>query len=88
MPGLQNLPQALDTRMDGYPFSDLNRTLSNHSLAACGLDDVQVHLITGLRVDQYYRNGAANQKLICQKIASLVKPVHRVGKGPALSRMG
>lgn len=85
--GSQNLLQALDTRMEGYPLSDLNRTLVNHSLAACDLGDVQVHLITGLPVDQYYKNGAPNQELIGQKIASLAKPVQRVGKGPRLARI-
>jgi plasmid segregation protein ParM len=57
----------------------------NHSLAACGLGDTPVYLITGLPVDQYYKNGAPNQALIGQKIESLSKPVTRIGKGPALA---
>ena len=46
-----------------------------------------MHLITGLPVDQYYKNGAPNQELIGQKIASLAKAVQRVGKGPRLARI-
>lgn len=86
--GSQNLLQALDTRMAGYPLSDLNRTLVTHSLAACGLGDTTVYLITGLPVDQYYRNGAPNQELIGKKIESLASPVSRIGKGPTLALIG
>jgi len=86
--GSQNLLQALDTRMAGYPLSELNRTLVTHSLASCGLGDTAVYLITGLPVDQYYKNGAPNQELIGKKIESLAKPVSRIGKGPALAVIG
>jgi plasmid segregation protein ParM len=86
--GSQNLLQVLDTRMDGYPLSDLNRTLVAHSLAACGLGEVPVYLVTGLPVDQYYKNGAPNQELIEAKIQSLSNPVTRIGKGPGLARIG
>jgi plasmid segregation protein ParM len=86
--GSQNLLQALDTRMAGYPLSDLNRTLVTHSLAACGLVNTPIYLITGLPVDQYYKNGAPNQDLIGKKIESLAKPVSRIGKGPALALIG
>lgn len=85
--GSQSLLQTLDTRMEGFPLSDLNRILVNHSLAACGLGDSPVYLITGLPVDQYYKNGAPNQELIGQKIESLYKPVTRIGKGPGLAKI-
>jgi plasmid segregation protein ParM len=83
--GSQNLLQALDTRMAGYPLSDLNRTLVTHALAACGLGGTHIYLITGLPVDQYYKNGAPNQELIGKKIDSLAKPVSRIGKGATLA---
>ncbi len=86
--GPQNLLQALDTRMEGYPVSDLNRTLVTHSLAACGLGDAHVYLVSGLPVDQYYKNGAPNIDLIGRKIDSLSKPVARIGRGPALALVG
>lgn len=85
--GSQNLLRTLDTRMDGYPISDLNRTLVNHSLSECGLGDKSIYLITGLPVDQYYKNGAPNQTFINQKIESLAKPVKRIGKGLSLARI-
>lgn len=86
--GSQNLLQALDTRVNGYPLSDLNRALVAHSLAACELADTPVFLITGLPVDQYYKNGAPNQELIGKKIESLALPVSRIGKGPTLATIG
>lgn len=85
--GSQALLQALDTRMAGFPLSDVNRILVTHSLAACGLGDTPVYLITGLPVDQYYKGGAADQQLIGKKIESLTQCVVRVGKGPALAQI-
>jgi plasmid segregation protein ParM len=86
--GSQSLLQTLDTRMTGYALSDMNRALVAHSLAACGLGDTPIYLITGLPVDQYYKDGEANLPLIRKKIESLAKPVSRVGKGPALALIG
>ena len=85
--GEQNLLQTLDTRMDKYALSDLNRTLVAHSLAACSLGDQRIFLITGLPVDQYYKDGAPNQAMIRQKMESLATPVTRIGKGPALAQI-
>lgn len=83
----QGLLRSLDTRMDGYPVSDLNRTLVNHALADCGLAEVPIYLITSLPVDQYYKAGAANTQLIDAKKASLTKPVERIGAGPGLAKI-
>jgi len=83
----QSLLRSLDTRMDGYPLSALNRTLVNHALSDCGLADVPVYLITGLPVDQYYKNGAPHTALIEAKIASLSKPVQRIGAGAGLAKI-
>lgn len=82
--GQQSLLRTLDTRMDGYALSHLNRTLVYHSLAECGIGDTEIYLITGLPVDQYYKNGTPNQTLIGKKIDSIFKPVKRIGKGPDL----
>lgn len=81
----QSLLRALDTRMDGFPVSDLNRVLVNHALSASGLGNTPVFLVTGLPVDLYYKNGAPNTELINAKMNSLAKPVTRVGNGPALA---
>lgn len=78
----QALVKTLDTRFLGYPTSELNRTLVTHALASCGLGDKQIYLVTGLPVDQYYRDSKPNKPLIDEKIASLSVPVKRLGQGP------
>lgn len=83
----QALIRALDTRSGNYPLSDLNRVLVNHALAECGLNESPLYLITGLPVDQYYKDGKPNSELIERKKDSLAKPVHRVGKGPVLAKI-
>jgi plasmid segregation protein ParM len=83
----QGLLRSLDTRMDGYPVSDLNRTLVTHALADSGLADTPLYLVTGLPVDQYYKAGAPNTELIEDKKASLSKPVQRIGAGPGLAQI-
>lgn len=81
----QSLLRSLDTRMDNYALSPLNRTLVNHALADCGLADTPLYLVTGLPVDQYYRNGAPDAEMIDAKIANLATPVQRIGAGPGLA---
>jgi plasmid segregation protein ParM len=83
----QSLLRSLDTRMDNYPLSALNRTLVNHALADCGLADTPIYLVTGLPVDQYYKNSAPNTEMIDAKIANLAKPVQRIGAGPGLAKI-
>lgn len=83
----QGLLRALDTRMDGYPVSDLNRVLVNHALADSGLADTSIYLVTGLPVDQYYKSSAPNTQLIEDKKASLAKPVERIGAGAGLAHI-
>jgi plasmid segregation protein ParM len=84
----QALIRALDTRTIDYPYSDLNRTLVNHALAECGLNSVPLYLVTGLPVDQYYKDGKPNLELINKKTKSLAKPVRRHGAGVALAQIG
>lgn len=83
----QSLLRSLDTRMDNFALSPLNRVLVNHSLSACGLEDTPIYLITGLPVDQYYRNGAPNEEMIGAKIQNLATPVQRIGAGPGLAKI-
>lgn len=83
----QALIRAIDTRSVDYPTSNLNRVLVNHALAACGLADVPIYLVTGLPVNQYLKDGKPNTDLINRKTASLSKPVQRVGSGPGLPRI-
>lgn len=81
----QSLLRSLDTRMDNYALSALNRVLVNHSLSACGLEDTPIYLVTGLPVDQYYRNGAPDEEKIGAKIRNLSTPVQRIGAGAGLA---
>lgn len=83
----QSLLRSLDTRMVNYAFSPLNRVLVNHALSECRLADASIYLVTGLPVDQYYRDGTPNAELIEAKIANLSTPVERVGKGPGLANI-
>lgn len=84
VPEGQALIRTIDTRSIDYPVSDLNRTLVNHALAQCELGGKPAFVITGLPVDQYYMEGKRNSALIDQKMASLAKPVRRIGTGHAL----
>lgn len=84
----QALIRTLDTRILDYPTSHLNRILVNHALADCGLGKESIYLVTGLPVDQYYKGREPNKELIARKIASLAKPVHRIGAGAPLATIG
>lgn len=81
----QALIKTMDTRMVEYPLSNLNRVLVNHALADVGLGGQQLFLVTGLPVDQYYKDSAPNVALIEKKMDSLAKPVERIGVGAPLA---
>lgn len=84
----QALIRTMDTRMIDYPVSDLNRTLVNHALAEVGLGGQTVFLVTGLPVDQYYKDSKPNVALIQRKMDSLAKPVRRIGVGAPMAKIG
>lgn len=83
----QGLLHPIDTRMDKYALSGLNRVLVNHTLAAYGHGENPLYLVTGLPVDQYYRNGSPNEEMIELKMRNLSVPVRRIGAGPALPKI-
>lgn len=83
----QSLLRPLDTRIGNYALSPLNRILVNHSLAACGLADTPIYLVTGLPVDIYYRDGAPNEEVIENKMRNLATSVQRIGAGPGLAQI-
>lgn len=85
--GGQALLKTMDTRVVNYPISDLNRVLVNHALADVGLGDHELYLVTGMPVDQYYKESAPNTDLIERKMESLSKPVTRIGAGAPLARI-
>ena len=80
--GNQALNKAMDTRSMDYPISDLNRVLVAHGLVTAGFSGKEVSIVTGLPVDQYYKDGEINEELINSKSESLMKPVVTLGKGP------
>lgn len=85
--GGQALLRTMDTRMVNYPVSDLNRVLVNHALSEVGLGGQDLYLVTGLPVDQYYKDGAPDTKLIEKKMDSLSKPVSRIGAGAPMANI-
>lgn len=85
--GGQALLKTMDTRVVNYPTSDLNRVLVNHALADVGLGGQELYLVTGMPVDQYYRESAPNTELIERKIESLSKPVNRIGAGAPMAKI-
>lgn len=85
--GGQALLKTMDTRMVNYPTSDLNRVLVNHALADVGLGDQELYLVTGMPVDQYYKDSAPNTELIDRKMKSLSKPVTRIGAGAPMAKV-
>lgn len=85
--GGQALLKTIDTRMVSYPTSDLNRVLVNHALTDVGLGDQEIYLVTGMPVDQYYKESAPNTELIERKMESLSKPVTRIGAGTPMAKI-
>jgi len=85
--GGQALLKTMDTRMVSYPTSDLNRVLVNHALADVGLGGQEIYLVTGMPVDQYYKDSAPNTELIERKMESLSKPVTRIGAGSPMAKI-
>lgn len=85
--GGQALLKTMDTRVVNYPISDLNRVLVNHALADVGLGGDELYLVTGMPVDQYYKESAPNTELIERKIESLSKPVTRIGAGAPMAKI-
>lgn len=83
----QALLRTIDTRMVNYPVSDLNRTLVNHALSEVGLGGQSLYLVTGLPVDQYYKDSKPNVELIESKMQSLAKPVARIGAGNPMANI-
>lgn len=73
--GESALGRQIDTRFPGYPTSPLNRVLVHHGLIQAGMSGLNVSLVTGLPVDQFYQNGQPNTSLIEAKISNLLKPI-------------
>ena len=81
------LGRPLETRFLDYPKSALNRVLVAHALSKAGFGGMDVAIVTGLPVDQYYQSGRKNDKLISEKQANLCKEVVPVNKNLPLANI-
>jgi Actin-like ATPase involved in cell division len=64
-----------ETRWDGYHVSTMNRVSVHHGLAQAGFRDARLHVVAGLPVREYFKNGVRNTDFINRKIESLKQPV-------------
>lgn len=62
-----------ETRFDSFHFSELNRVLVHHTLLAGGYGGMDVDLVVGLPVADFFANGARNDEHIERKKANLLK---------------
>lgn len=68
--------KSMDTRMEDYPTSGVNRALVAYSLKQAGFtDEHSLYLVTGLPVNRYYVNGVKNDSLIEAKRKNLLRKV-------------
>ncbi|MCU7870931.1 MAG: ParM/StbA family protein [Candidatus Thiodiazotropha sp. (ex Lucinoma borealis)] len=65
------------THFEGYPWSSLNRAITQHALQEAGLAGRTVHAVSGLPVSAFYRkSGDRRQETITKKQDSLKQSVH------------
>ena len=65
------------THFEGYPWSGLNRVITQHALQEAGLAGRTVHAVSGLPVSAFYRkSGDRRQETITKKQESLKQSVH------------
>ena len=64
------------THFEGYPWSGLNRAITQHALQQAGIAGRTVHAVSGLPVGAFYRkNGDRRQETITKKQDSLKQSV-------------
>ena len=65
------------THFEGYPWSGLNRAITQHALQEAGLAGRTLHAVSGLPVSAFYRkSGERRQETITKKQESLKQCVH------------
>ena len=62
----------IDTRLDGYPFSDINVALVHHSLIKSNAQG-KINIATGLPFNRFFKDGKLNKNLIAKKIQAFEK---------------
>lgn len=68
----ETLPH-IDTRFADYGLSDINRVLVNHALIKAGMSGMDVRLVTGLPVDDFFIANKPNADFIERKVKSLTE---------------
>lgn len=63
------------TRFDEFHTSTLNRVLVHHALLQSGFGGKELHLVTGLPVEDYFIEGVRDQEKIDEKKRNLMKPI-------------
>ena len=67
------------THFEGYPWSGLNRAITQHALQEAGLAGRTLHAVSGLPVSAFYRkSGDRRQETITKKQESLKQSVHPI----------
>ncbi|MCP5020302.1 MAG: ParM/StbA family protein [bacterium] len=67
------------THFEGYPWSGLNRVITQHALQEAGLAGRSVHAVSGLPVSAFYRkSGDRRQETITKKQESLKQSVRPI----------
>ena len=67
------------THFEGYPWSGLNRAITQHALQEAGLAGRTLHAVSGLPVSAFYqKSGDRRQETITKKQESLKQSVHPI----------
>lgn len=64
-----------NTQFDSFHVSSMNRVLVHHALLAAGFGGMDIRLIAGLPVADFFREGQRDQRRIDEKTANLLKGV-------------
>jgi len=76
-----------NTQFDSFHTSTMNRVLVQHGLLKGGYGGLEVDLITGLPVADYFSSGEMDEAKIEAKTANLLKGLERIGRATPLARI-
>ena len=82
-----NAIEAENTQFDGFHTSSMNRVLVNHALIVGGFSGMDVDLIVGLPVADFYLDDGKDEAKIAEKIANLRKSVTPVSDKTPVANM-
>lgn len=73
------------TRFDGFHTSTLNRVLVHHALLQAGFGGREIHVVTGLPIEDYFLDGLKDEDKIAEKRKNLMRPVTSISSSIALA---